>query len=236
MSFCSRAEGARVEKGRRMGCRSSAFVYSDVRCREQSCSRSTLECQALRVRQRDEQFALSFEGLPAVRGANVVHDQKIAGLPRFTHRGCRGDPVDRLHVRGSGNSAAIDVRLTTPRQDQVHRPGYAVGRHWRDAAHGPRSPFWRASASPAGRTLNRTSCTLLSSRKRLKLAARMRSSVVQPRCSTSTTSRGAIHTTLARSMRLSELASASGLPLSIMRPCHIALACSDVNPVPTRSK
>jgi hypothetical protein len=120
MSFCSRAEGARLEKGWRMGCRSSAFVYSHVRCCEQSCSRSALECLALRVRQRDEQFALSFEGLRAVRGANVVCDQKIAGPPRLMHRVYRVDLVDRLHVRGSGNSAAIDVRLTTPRHDQVH--------------------------------------------------------------------------------------------------------------------
>ncbi len=63
MSFCSRAEGARLEKGWRMGCRSSAFAHSHVRCRGQSCSRSTLECQALRVRYHDEQFALSWSTL-----------------------------------------------------------------------------------------------------------------------------------------------------------------------------
>jgi hypothetical protein len=143
------------------------------------------------------------------------------------HAPCyRVDRVDRLHARGSGNSSAIDVRLTTPRHDQVHPSMlYAVAGIGEvlEVLSGRQALFpCRPLAQP-------TSCTLLSSRKRFKLAARMRPPVVQPRTSTSTTIRGAIHMTLAHSIRLSELASAGGLPLSVTRQCHIALACSDVN-------
>src|SRR5439155_22882350 len=53
--------------------------------------------QVHRVGHRDEHFAWPLEGLPAVRGADVVHEHQVAGLPRLAYGVCLIDLVDHLH-------------------------------------------------------------------------------------------------------------------------------------------
>src|SRR5919204_842656 len=53
--------------------------------------------QVHRVGHRNEYFARSLEALPPMRGADVVHEHHIAGLPRLTGGVCLIGLVDRLH-------------------------------------------------------------------------------------------------------------------------------------------
>src|SRR6185369_10538151 len=46
---------------------------------------------------RDEHFARSREALPAVRGADVVHEHQVPGLPRLARGVGLVGLVDRLH-------------------------------------------------------------------------------------------------------------------------------------------
>src|SRR5207245_3756142 len=53
--------------------------------------------QVHRVGHRDEHFARSLEGLPAVRGADVVHKHQVPSLPSLACGVCLVDLVDQLH-------------------------------------------------------------------------------------------------------------------------------------------
>src|SRR5712691_843684 len=53
--------------------------------------------QVHRVGHRDEHFARSLEALPAVRGADVVHQHQVASLPWLACGVCLVDLVDQLH-------------------------------------------------------------------------------------------------------------------------------------------
>src|SRR3954451_6422598 len=78
-----------------------ATAGSRGRARRRSLSTRPERCgaagQALRVGQPDEHLARSFVGLPAVRGANVVEDHEVAGLPGLANGVGRVDLVEQLH-------------------------------------------------------------------------------------------------------------------------------------------
>src|SRR5437899_8844070 len=67
--------------------------------------------QAHRVGHRDEYFARSLIALPAVRGADVVHEHEVPTLPRLADGVFLVDLVDQLHDVRADRVAVAEARI-----------------------------------------------------------------------------------------------------------------------------
>src|SRR5439155_7164661 len=64
-----------------------------------------------RVGHRDEHFAWPLEGLPAMRGADVVHEHQVAGLPRLPYGVCLMDLVDHFYHTRADRGAVTEAGI-----------------------------------------------------------------------------------------------------------------------------
>src|SRR5712691_8897554 len=67
--------------------------------------------QVHRVGHRDEHFARSLEALPAVRGADVVHQHQVPTLPLLACGVCLVSLIDQLHDVHADRVAVAEARI-----------------------------------------------------------------------------------------------------------------------------